>query len=159
MNIFVLDHDIDTCAKYHVDKHVVKMILESAQLLSTAVRLSGIDVGYKATHSNHPCSIWTRQSLSNWIWLKDLTDKLNTEYMYRYGKTNAHKSHGVAMSLPNPNIPDIGLTPFALAMPDEFKNNDPVKSYRDYYINCKKHIAVWSKRPIPEWWNYDKTCN
>ena len=153
MNIFILDSDIETCAKYHVDKHVVKMILESAQLLSTAVRVSGIDAGYRATHVNHPCSIWTRQSLSNWLWLKDFTDKLNSEYMYRYGKNNAHKSHDIAMDLPNPNIPDIGLTSFALAMPDEFKGDDAVKSYRDYYINHKRHIAVWSKRSIPEWWN------
>jgi len=153
MNIFILDNNVETCAKYHVDKHVVKMILESAQLLSTAVRLSGIEAGYNATHVNHPCSKWVRESLSNWRWLKNLTDKLNVEYMYRYNKNNGHKSHGIAMALPEPNIPDIGLTAFALAMPNEHKDNDPVKAYRDYYINCKGHIAVWSKREIPEWWN------
>ena len=86
MNIFVLDNDINICAKYHCDKHVIKMILESAQMLSSVVRLNGHDIGYKLTHQNHPCTIWARKSLSNYLWLFQLTDSLNSEYRYRYSK-------------------------------------------------------------------------
>lgn len=68
MNIFVLDSDPEIAAKYHTDKHVIKMILESAQMMSTVVRYVGLDAGYKSTHLNHPCTIWARTSLSNWLW-------------------------------------------------------------------------------------------
>ena len=86
MNIFVLDQDINKCAQYHVDRHVVKMITESAQMLSTAARLVGIDAGYKITHQNHPCTKWSRNSLSNWLWLKDLAKSLNEEWKFRYNQ-------------------------------------------------------------------------
>lgn len=150
MNIFILDKNIAKCAEYHVDKHVVKMILEYAQLLSTTVRVSGIDAGYKATHINHPCAKWCRESLANWKYLKNLAKVLNTEYGFRYGKS--HKSWSVIQELPEPNIPDIGVTPFALAMPDQYKTSDPVQSYRNYYIGEKRHLASWKKRAQPEWW-------
>lgn len=86
MNIFILDNDVSKCAMYHCDKHVVKMILESAQMLSTVIRESGIDCGYKITHLNHPCTIWTRESLSNWKWLRNLVEALNQEYKFRFEK-------------------------------------------------------------------------
>ena len=79
MNIFVLDTDLEKCAEYHCDKHVVKMILEYAQMLSSVVRLQGHDVGYKLTHKNHPCTIWARESLSKYNRLKRLTRLLNYE--------------------------------------------------------------------------------
>jgi hypothetical protein len=152
MNIFVLDERIYECVKSYVDKHVVKMILESAQMLSTTVRLSGIDAGYKATHINHPCTIWARESLSNWKWLRDLVYQMQEEWRYRYEHTKLHKSVSVVESLPEPKIEDVGLTSFALAMPDEYKCGDPVKSYRKYYIHGKNHIATWTKRNKPEWY-------
>ena len=152
MNIFVLDNDIEVCAQYHVDKHVVKMILESAQLLSSAVRLSGIDAGYRLTHQNHPCSIWVRESLSNWIWLRDLSAALNDEYRFRYCKDINHKSYDVVRNLPQPNIDDIGLTPSRLAMPEEYQTDDAVESYRTYYKHDKRDIAAWKNRTIPYWW-------
>jgi len=83
MNIFVLDNNIQKAAEYHVDKHVVKMILESAQILSTVVRSTRIDKGYKSTHEKHPCVLWCKSSLSNWRWLKSLSEALNEEYKYR----------------------------------------------------------------------------
>ena len=83
MNIFVLDQNIDKSVEYYFDKHVVKMVTESAQLLSSAVRMSGIDAGYKLTHKNHPCAIWARESLSNWQYLLELTRAMNDEYRYR----------------------------------------------------------------------------
>lgn len=79
MNIFVLDDDIEKCAEYHTDKHVVKMILESAQMLCTAVWSMGVEAPYKDTHKNHGCNVWVRKSLSNWLWLRDLTTALNDE--------------------------------------------------------------------------------
>lgn len=149
MNIFYLSHDVDECARYHCDKHVVKMITEHAQLLSTAVRLSGIDAGYRATHKNHPCAKWTRDSLSNWRFLKKLTKALHDEYNYRYGKV--HKSWMVIESLPEPKIPDLGVTRLPRCMPDEYKVDDVVDSYRNYYIGAKQHIASWKNRQQPEW--------
>mgnify|MGYP000607032860 CR=1 FL=1 len=96
MNIFFLDDDIKKCAQYHCDKHVVKMILETAQLLCGVHHM--IDqvtdqVPYKLSHKNHPCSIWSRESLSNYLYLCELGLELCYEYTYRYGKK--HKSQSV----------------------------------------------------------------
>lgn len=151
MNIFILDSNIKHCAEFHADKHIIKMILESAQMLSTACRLSGIDAGYKSTHKNHPCTKWVRESLSNWLWLKLLNKELNNEYRYRYNKSVNHKSYDVILSLPLPNIPDKGLTQFPQAMPNEYKNSNPIIAYRKYYIGEKQHFANWTKREIPYW--------
>lgn len=157
MNIFLLDQNHLLNAEYHVDKHVVKMILESAQLLSTAVRLSGIDAGYKASYVNHPCAIWTRKSLANWNWLKELTSALNEEYRYRYSKKVNHKSFDVVKSLPQPNLENVGLTEFALAMPNHYKSKDPIQAYRNYYLGEKDHLFSWTKREIPEWIHENNT--
>ena len=153
MNIFILDYNIEKCAQYHCDKHVVKMILESAQLLSSAVRMSGIDAGYKLTHKNHPCAIWTRESLSNFIWLHNLFTALHSEWKYRYNHSESkkHKSFDIVYSLPYPNIEDKGLTPFALAMPDKYKDKDAVTAYRNYYKGEKQHIFSWKNRDKPYW--------
>ena len=152
MNIFVLDSNIKSAAEYHADKHVVKMILETAQIMSVAVRDSGIDAGYKVTHYNHPCTKWARASLSNFRWLYDLAFWLNIEYRYRFNHRVNHKSFDVIDNLPEPNIEDIGLTPFALAMPDDYKvEGDPVQSYRNYYLATKQHLFKWSKRDVPYW--------
>lgn len=151
MNIFVLDKNPLLCARYHCDKHVIKMILESAQILSTVVRESGIDAGYKPTHKNHPCTKWAAESLSNWLWLKDLVKELNTEYMYRYSKTEPHKSSVVVLNLPEPKIQDVGMTEFAQAMPEEYRDKDVVKAYRSYYLNDKKSMLNWKNRDKPCW--------
>ena len=155
MNIFVLDKEVEKCAEYHCDKHVIKMILESAQMLSAVVRLNGHDIGYKLTHKNHPCTIWARESLSNYNWLVRLTRLLNYEYRYRYDKDVNHKSYDLVKTLPIPDLPDIGLTPFAQAMPDQYKNKNAVKAYRDYYINEKSSFLTWTKRKKPKWINND----
>ena len=154
MNIFVLDTDPKLCAQYHNDKHVIKMILESAQMLSTANRSVGLDEGYKATHVNHPCNKWLRESLANWRWLRDLTYELHLEWKYRYEhpESKTHKSFDVVCSLSIPNLPDTEMTPFALAMPDQYKSDNAVEAYRQYYMNDKPHLASWKKRGKPEWW-------
>mgnify|MGYP001107947207 CR=1 FL=1 len=154
MNIFVLDFNCTRCARYHTDRHVVKMILESAQLLSGAVRYSGIDCGYKLTHVQHPCAVWTRTSLNNWFWLRKLAGELNAEWQYRFNHVRNHKSYDVVLSLPEPNIQRIGLTPFALAMPVQHRSHGSVSSYRRYYAYEKQHLFKWTKRDVP-WWLQD----
>jgi hypothetical protein len=154
MNIFVLDKDPKTCAVYHNDKHVVKMILETAQLLCGVHWVEGGEAPYKLSHKNHPSAIWTRECVENYIWLCDLGLELCNEYTYRYGKR--HKSQDIIewCLLNVPNIPEKGdITPFALAMPDECKVGDAVASYRVYYMVEKRGFAVWKNRETPEWFN------
>ena len=176
MNIFVLDYNPEVAAEYHCDKHVVKMILESAQLLSTAHRLldgvEGIkysksgarlkdwklpdarqDELYAASHVNHPCAIWCRASINNYFWLYRLFVALGIEYTKRYKKHHLTiEKLADALCLEPDNIKIGELTPFALAMPDECKTNDPVESYRNYYKTHKADIAVWNHSEIPFWW-------
>jgi hypothetical protein len=156
MNIFFLDTDTKKCAEYHCDKHVVKMILETAQLLCGVHHLTNqvnVEIPYKLSHKNHPCSIWTRESLSNYLYLCDLGLELCKEYTYRYGKR--HKSQDVIewCLVNKPKIPDTGFTNPPKAMPDEYKVDDFVKSYRNYYVGAKSSIAKWKSRSIPEWFN------
>lgn len=151
MNIFILDLDPKICAEYHADKHAVKMILEHAQMMSTAVRMSGIDEGYKIAYQNHPCTKWVRESLSNYRWLYDLTFYLNLQYRLRFNHNYNHKSFDVIDSISEPNIPDLGLTTFAQAMPDQYKNENAVIAYRDYYVGEKTHLFQWTKVNKPEW--------
>jgi hypothetical protein len=156
MNIFILDSNIRKCAQYHCDVHNIKMILESAQLLCSAIWMTGSPAPYKLTHKNHPCSKWARESLDNWLWLKELALELCSEYTRRYSKI--HKSEGVINSLKTPNIESKGLTDFPLAMPEQYKSKNPVKSYRDYYIHEKKDIAKWNKlNNVPEWFKKEMT--
>lgn len=172
MNIFYLHQNTKVCAEMHVDKHCVKMILEYAQLLSTAHRvLDGtLSVGlsetgrkqtryvlpdgresklYVATHINHPSAIWCRQSYANYVWLSKLLTELCREYTYRYGKVHKVEASGLEEELMYPpmNIPPVTV-PFTEptpAMPDEDKvSGDSIASYRNYYINKKTHLAKWS---------------
>jgi hypothetical protein len=157
MNIFILSTDPKRSAKYHSDKHVVKMILESAQMLSTAIWESGGEAPYRSAYKNHPCTVWARTSRQNFIWLTDLALALCEEYTYRYGKY--HKSEEVIRYAKAniPDIPNIGLTPFAQAMPEQYKNENPVKAYRDYYIAEKKDINTWKYTKTPKW--YEQSNN
>lgn len=157
MNIFYLDSCPEKAAKMHVDKHVVKMILESAQMLSTAHRLLCEDVDpilYKTTHKNHPCSKWCRESIDNYEWLYWHFCYLCDEYTYRYGKVHLTDSKlREPLSCIPKNISRIGFTTVAQAMPDEFKDPNPIKAYRQYYIAAKNKFAKWTKREKPEWYN------
>jgi len=154
MNIFFLDENPTLSAKYHVDKHVVKMILETAQLLCGVHHLTdqvNDQVPYKLSHKNHPCAVWARESLSNYLYLCELGLELGKEYTYRYGKR--HKSIEVIewCIVNKPNIPDIGFTTPARAMPDEFKVDSVVESYRNYYMGAKSDLASWKNREKPFW--------
>ena len=177
MNIFVLDNKPDIAAQMHCDKHVVKMILETAQLLSTAHRvLDGTPVEYinestgrkvktmelhderdlylyKATHMNHPCAIWCREARANYVWLHELFLELNKEYTHRYNKIHACMRLEPLLCIIPENIPENhgNMTPFPKAMPDDVKVEDPIQSYRNYYIQYKKSFARWTNRETPSW--------
>jgi hypothetical protein len=156
MNIFVLDENPQIAAQMHNDKHVVKMILETAQLLCGVhwVTDSQYSIPYKLSHKNHPCSIWVRECIENYIWLCDLGLSLCEEYTHRYGKR--HKSQDIIeWALVNkPELKENGdITPFALAMPDECKKTSAVDSYRLYYITHKSNISSWKNRNKPYWYN------
>jgi hypothetical protein len=181
MNIFYIDHDPVQAAQWMVDKHVVKMILESAQLLSTAHRIHdgiqtdgvrvNLDTGktrkikawvlpdaretvlYSATHINHPSAIWCRQTVENYNWLVDHMFALLGEYTYRYERE--HKVQGelsyMLQSPPN-NLRDWGWTTMPSAMAAEYKiSNDPLVNYRNYYKKGKTRMFSWKKRQPPEW--------
>jgi hypothetical protein len=152
MNIFVLDQNIEKCAQYHADQHVVKMILESAQMLCTVLNQNGIRAPYKSTHGQHPCTLWAGESLRNWEWLRTLALCLNEEYRYRYDRQTDHSSAAVVMGLPLPPLADRGLTEFAQAMPERYRvPGNAVQAYRNYYIGEKAFFATWTKRDPPRW--------
>lgn len=173
MNIFYLDNDPKKAAIYHCDKHVVKMILETAQLLSTAHRvLDGtfIKLGnkkhhkhpnpekeealYKATHINHPSAIWVRESVQNYSWAYMLFMYLSDEYEERYNKQhNSWLKLRHLLITPPKNLFNKIPTPIPLAMPDEYKDQDPVVAYRTYYKENKAYMAKWEKLAnTPSWW-------
>lgn len=180
MNIFYLSECPKQCAEWMVDKHVIKMILESAQLLSTAHRLlDGTmyvetkvlsngkkrnnkkwklpdyrdDIIYGATHINHPSAVWVRESNKNYLWLFQHTVELTREYTYRYGKR--HKCCdllGVLGGVPQ-NIPDIDFTQPTPAMDKQYIiSGCSIENYRNYYVNGKSHLKTYKNRNPPPWW-------
>lgn len=161
MNIFYLNRNPVECAQSHVDKHVVKMVLEYAQLLSTAHRVldkepRNSELIYSMTHKNHPSAVWTRSSDKAYNWLYQLFCETANEYKYRYRKDHLTfvklkeaLSH-LPMNIPKPiNQEWIAPTP---AMPDECKvEGDVLASYRKYYNLHKQNLATWTRRPPPVW--------
>lgn len=144
MNIFYLHHNTKICARWHVDRHVVKMILETCQLLCTAIWLSGGEAHCKATHKNHPSAIWTRANKANWRWLRKLGKELCKEYTFRYGKE--HKLEKIIRNLKTPDLPDGEFFQPPQAMPEEYKDSDSITAYRAYYCVGKVHLHFWAKR-------------
>ena len=180
MNIFVLDKDPVVAAQMLCDKHVSKMIVESAQMLSTAHRLlDGVpekrpsrsgktmqayyafndvrdDIYYRVVHKGHPCTKWTMESLQNYDWHYGHFVAMGKEFAYRRNKD--HKTFlqlGQILAAPPENIPNIGLTEFAQAMqayPECMVEGDAVQAYRNYYHRAKP-FAKWEwKREAPSWW-------
>jgi hypothetical protein len=179
MNIFYLDKDPKICAEMHVDKHCVKMILEYAQLLSTAHRvLDGTQltrlsktgrkqtafvlsddrelVLYTSTHINHPSAIWVRQSEQNYRWLFGLFCELLKEYTYRYGRLHACERLVTTLGRPPKNIDmETRFTEPTPAMPDDYKvAGDSIASYHNYYLGDKTRMFAWKNRPVPKWVAY-----
>lgn len=180
MNIFYLHENPQTCAQYHVDKHCVKMIVESAQLLSTAHRVldgneivghtrtgrrakrwvlpdSRETVLYHATHVNHPSAVWCRKTDKNYLWLAELLEQLCVEYTYRYEKIHKIEQTGLMQALKNKfptNIPIGDFSPPTPAMPDEYKvAGNILQSYHNYYNGEKQRMFNWKKRNIPSFIN------
>lgn len=154
MNIFVLDLDPAIAARYHCDRHVVKMVIEYAQLLSSAQRLSSnLDEDfYQITHVNHPCNIWTRESRDNYEWLYRLFFHTAREYEKRYGRIHSTFEKLGEKLKELPILDAKGLTPFAQAMPEKYKCEDVVQAYRNYYMGDKRIMARWtSPATIPDW--------
>jgi hypothetical protein len=160
MNIFFLHMDPNICAQMHCDKHVIKLILETCQMLCAVWHIIDPEYKlykprYKLTHKNHPCTIWARSSIQNYKWLTKLGIELCKEYTYRYGKHHACESIIFEMTNKKPCIANNGFTKPAQAMPDMYKDDDVVEAYRQYYFFEKQHILSWKgkirKRNIPEW--------
>ena len=159
MNIFYLDKDPMIAAQMMCDKHVVKMILESAQLLSTAHRVLDGDVYadsvglYKTAHKNHPSTIWTRASVHNYMWLYNHMISLMQEYTCRYGKHHASERLVAPLRKTPTTIPVVDFSDPPQCMPDYCKTENTVSAYRYYYINEKASFAKWKNAKIPEWFN------
>lgn len=174
MNIFYVDKDPKQAAQDLVDSHVRKMILESAQLLSTAHRvLDGEqyievsekgrklkrwklkefdDIFYKSTHVNHPSATWVRKSIGNYLWLYEHFCSLLNEFTYRWGKH--HKCEFLIEPLSNTpkSIPNKPFSPVTLAMPDSCKiYDDHIECYRYYYNTEKRHLFKWTNADAPKW--------
>jgi len=176
MNIFYLSEDPRQAAEWMVDKHVVKMILETAQILSTAHRVldgkevvgknekgrktthwvledSREDILYKCTHKNHPSSVWARQSVENYNWLVDHLFALGDEYHYRYGKRHVSITKlGLTLQSPPFSLKEWDATPMPSCMPEECKiSDDPVLNYQEYYRTSKARMHSWKSRDVPSW--------
>ena len=149
MNIFFLDKDPKIAAQLQCDKHVVKMVLETAQMLSTAARKRGFELGYKAAYPKHPMTLWISESPNNYSWAIQHGLALGTEYQLRYHKV--HKSHEVIKELAMlDNGDSTQMTKPPQCMPDEYKTDDYVQSYRNYYVGDKKRFARYTNRGTPE---------
>ena len=157
MNIFVLNKNPIKSAQQMVDKHVVKMPVESLQMISTCLHLRGFNAPYRMSFAYHPCTIWAREASGNYEWLYQHFLALSFEYTYRYGKQHASyvKLHKALAKCPD-NITQGKMTKLAQAMPDEYKHPDPIVAYRTYVVN-EKHYAKWEKgRDKPKWWSHDR---
>ena len=149
MNIFALHTDPVIAAQWHCDKHVVKMPLETAQMLCTVHHHYGFDDPYKPAHSNHPCTIWAGQTIENYKWLWRLGMALCDEYTYRYNKTHACERVLAIVRCAPPTLTARGYTKFAQAMPDEYKHSDTQIAYQQYYRGAKYQLAVYTNREPP----------
>lgn len=153
MNIFYFTHNTKLNAKLLDDKRVVKMILETTQLLSNALFLNGKKPIYKPTHLKHPCSIWAAKSLGNWLWLKKYGLDLSKEYTKRYGKT--HKCEILIKNMKHPKFKKKKFSEPPQCMPDKYKKSTTSKSYINYYINEKfnKKYFKHTDKKIYKFWN------
>lgn len=198
MNIFVLSQNPYDAARDHCDRHVLKMVIEYAQMLSTAHRLLDAqqvlvsdsqnrvkpkkmwlfggesarvaevhDEGFKrhkwvvddprcylVAHANHPCSVWTRETDTNYYWLYQLLDGCLKEFEKRYHKPHSTSRLTEFLSRAPKNIPRGLQTPFAQAMPEEYKHENPVEAYRRFYAGSKVRFAKWKNTPVPDWFKH-----
>ena len=162
MNIFILSENPKEAATMMLNKHVVKMPTESMQMLSTISNHLGFDSPYKPVMLNHPCTVWARESQDNFQWLIDHCKYLCEEYTLRYNKvhkveTTLEEYYNTLMEVKT-YLPSVGLTPFAIAMPDKYIKDSAVESYRTYYLEDKWYIGEWTFGS-PEWWPNNHRIN
>lgn len=157
MNIFILDTNPVLAAQYLHDRHVVKMVLESAQILSTVGHGLGVQFPsqYKATHQHHPCVLWAAHCAPNFEWLAQHAWALANEYTLRY-PGRMHASLPIITRAVNAVRPLLNFTqartPFAQAMPDQYRQPNAVAAYRAYYIGEKINDKPrWTNREVPSW--------
>ena len=171
MNIFVLDKDPATAAGYMDEVRLPKMCVESAQMMASSLRRHGAtdeqfihysiltkaNKPYRGGYKHHPCTRWAGDSRDNFMWLADHANELCNEYFRRFGKV--HACHGPIVFMRDMNIiekiiPRGPLTPFAQAMPDEYKDDDVVKAYRSYYKSKQysKGGVRYIRADVPKWW-------
>lgn len=152
MNIFVLDNDPVIAASYLCDKHVPKMLLESAQLLCSPFHPGSAP--YKRTHYNHPAAVWTRMSRDNFEWLLKHARQIAFEHVSRFGTIHASRA---VLDWADANMSTLlfsctGKLPFAQCMPEKYKGSDAVEAYRRYYVGEKRGFATWKYGNVPPWW-------
>jgi len=163
MNIFVTYECPKEAARCLLNKHVIKMPLESLQMMSTIATWLKLPAPYRPVMLNHPCTIWARKSRQNFLWLWEHAKELCKEYTARYFRTHkcetTMKEYDHVWKIILRKLPDIGLTEFAVAISDHMKcrtvegfdNMTVVEKYRQYYMHDKKRIAIWSRNK-PDWW-------
>lgn len=158
MNIFVLSTDVAMCARFHCDKHVVKMATEYAQLLSTAARLMGYEHdGYASTHENHPCTKWAAERMEHWAWLYELAVQIGAEYTRRYNKR--HAATDMLERLPAELVAAADgcrkrPKKWVQCVPDDCKQDNVMEAYRKCYRVHKADFATWRPPATEPAWFY-----
>jgi len=156
MNLFILDNDMTKSARAHVDKHVVKMPVEAAQIVCAVAHEFGyLDTPYRPTHRNHPCVRWAAESQDNLTWVLEYLRAVSEEYAHRYGREHASTQiwHWATRRAVPIDLPAFGLTPHVQCMPEQYRRTDVVEAYRAYYRGEKQHLAKWARRGEPPWWS------
>lgn len=155
LNLFILSEDPVIAARMQCNAHITKMPVETAQLLVTA--FPNGTMPYRHTHTNNPCALWVRESLTNYRWAVLHGLALCEEYTRRYGRVHATQVVVELLLDSEPELPNVGLTPFARAIKQPWKDAtqemDIVTAYRRFYVGDKARFARWKpKVTAPDWW-------
>jgi hypothetical protein len=153
VNVFAVDRDPERAARALCDRHVVKMTLETAQILCSAARALGQRAPYRATHAHHPCVVWAGARRANWEWLVRHGLALADEFERRYGRVHPSRAVIARMARRGPPPSRSRRMPFVQAMPEQYRGRDAIAAYRRYYAGEKARFATWKApaRP-PRWW-------
>jgi len=162
LNIFAVHQNPIISAQSLCDRHVVKMILETAQMITSVAERHNYPIIYKAGFKKHPCTIWSGDSIENWLWLIEHGIALNEEKKYRFSSGDHSSVHVIKWHLEcfHAPKPHVKMTKFAQAMPDVYKDANHVNAYRNYYLGAKQYFKdgkrpTWTKRGPPDWWVYE----